>query len=170
VQRHKEHADNDIETSSVPVVAESKNCCCLGPEVLPNEDHFEVQDISGLALLKITEFWLLWGTEFIVVGVSLMWKNHVGMFGFPESYTGRLVMVWVAVNAGARFVTGAASDWLRAVFARTGFFLIGMLYMCFDVCLCAGCLTHTLALRCVYIGCVAHDSVRGADGGHRVVG
>jgi MFS family permease len=125
VQRHKEHADNDIETSSVPVVAESKNCCCLGPEVLPNEDHFEVQDISGLALLKITEFWLLWGTEFIVVGVSLMWKNHVGMFGFPESYTGRLVMVWVAVNAGARFVTGAASDWLRAVFARTGFFLIG---------------------------------------------
>ena len=86
-------------------------------------------DISGLTVLKLPEFWLLWSIEFVIVGVALMWKNHVGMFGFERDYTTIVVMSWVGVNASSRMLTGYTSDLLRNVFPRSGFFMIGACIM-----------------------------------------
>jgi len=143
LRQHDERVVSDAgDVAQNETTSMGKNCCFVGPDELPNEDAFEIQDISGLALLRLSEFWLLWGTEFVVVGVALMWKNHVGMFGFAESYTGRLVIAWVAVNAAARFGTGIVSDWLRSVFARTGYFLIGTVHA--GSCIVSSCCFHLL--------------------------
>jgi hypothetical protein len=62
-------------------------------------------------LLKLPEFWLLWGLDLIIVGVALMWKNHIGLMGLEPATTANLVMVWIGLNALSRFIIGYVSDW-----------------------------------------------------------
>jgi hypothetical protein len=61
-------------------------------------------------------------------------QNHIGMFGFDNSHTVRLLVAWVAVNASFRMLTGILSDYLRHSFARAGYFYFGIRLLSLSLC------------------------------------
>ena len=107
------------------------NCCPIGPTDLPSEEDYMYADISEMQLLRLPEFWLLWGLDFILVGCALSWKNHIGTVGLDPTTTTSLVLSWVAVNGASRLLVGWLADALRTSFPRAGWFLVAALVMGF---------------------------------------
>jgi len=89
--------------------------------------HSSTVDITGLALLRRVDFWILFFISFFITGSGLMWKNVVGSicesYSISDTTKDYLVITWSLTSTVARIVTGTASDWLRLSIPRPVWFI-----------------------------------------------
>jgi len=88
-------------------------------------DEDSEEDVTGLELLKRFEFYLLFISLVLSLGVGLAWKNTLGVLNkaLHIDQSSSMVIAWSLLNAFARFSSGVLSDYF-ALFVRRSFWVV----------------------------------------------